>query len=49
MVKTGIYKGGESNKADYIVDNFYEGIKLVCEIENIKNIHWDLYFKLFIN
>ena len=38
LVRTGVFQGAENdptNPAKYVVDDFYEAIKLICKLENI--------------
>jgi len=37
LVKTGIYKTGDINNSDYVVNNFNEAINLIYEKENINH------------
>ena len=36
LVKSGIYKYGNTNEADYVVENFEEAINLICRLEGYK-------------
>ena len=35
LVKTGVYKGGNDEGADWVVENFEEAIEKIIKVENL--------------
>ena len=40
LVKSGIYRNGDTNSSDYVVENFKDAVNLICSLEGLKTLEW---------